>query len=105
MSEHLLHSVRLTLVQTAVRSVPGLRIVEAMEEYMSLTQSSSGCYSLTYDEYIMILQNACIRYDKTMKHKPSPTSRAVYQHELDDDDPCIPDDEEKYLGDDLHQMA
>ena len=32
---HLPHSVRLTLLQTAVRSVPELRIVETMEECMS----------------------------------------------------------------------
>ena len=64
-SEHLPHSVRLTLLQTAVRSVPELRIVETMEEYMSLTQYSTGGYSLTYDKYFMLLQNACIRYDKT----------------------------------------
>ena len=31
----------------------------------------------------MMLQNACIRYDKTLKQKPSTSSRAVYQHELD----------------------
>ena len=74
---------------------------KTMEEYMSLTQSSTGEYSLTYDKYFMMLQNACIRYDKTLKHKPSPTSRAVYQHELDDDDPCIPEDEEEYLDDDF----
>ena len=49
----------------------------------------------------MMLQNACIRYDKTLKHKPSPTSGAVHQHELDDDDPCIPDDEDEYLDDDF----
>ena len=70
--EHLPHSVRLTLLQTAVRSIPELRIGETMEEYMSLTQPSNGQYSLTYDKYFMMLQNACIRYDKTLKHKPSP---------------------------------
>ena len=43
------HSVRLTLLQTPVRSVPELRIVETMEEYMSLTHSSSGYFSITYD--------------------------------------------------------
>ena len=42
LDKQLPHSVRLTLLQTAVRSVPELRIVEAMEEYMSLTHSSSG---------------------------------------------------------------
>ena len=66
-----------------------------MEEYMSLTQSSTGGYSLTHDKYFMMLQNACIRYDKTLNHKPSSTSRAVYQHDIDDGDPCIPDEEEE----------
>ena len=67
-----------------------------MEEYVSLTQ-----YSLTYDKYFMMLQNACIRYDKSLRHKSSPTSRAVYQHDIDVDDPPIYDDEEAYPGDDL----
>ena len=55
LEEHLPHSVRLSLLQTAVRSIPELRIVETMEEYMSLTQSSTGQYSLTYDKYFMML--------------------------------------------------
>ena len=96
--EHLPHFVRLTLLQTPVRSVPELRIVETMEEYMSLTHSSTGHYSLTYDKYFMMLQNACIRSDKTLKQKPSTTSRAVYQHELDED-PSIHDEEDDYLDD------
>ena len=49
LKEQLLHSVRLTLLQTAVWSVPELRIVETMEEFMSLTHSSSGHFSITYD--------------------------------------------------------
>ena len=47
LEEHLPHSVRLTLLQIAVRSVPELKIVETMEDYMSLTHSSPGQYSLT----------------------------------------------------------
>ena len=77
LDKQLPHSVRLTLLQTAVRSVPELRIVETMEEYMSLTNSSSGHFSITYDEYFIMLQNACIRYDKTLKLKPSTMSRAL----------------------------
>ena len=98
LKEPLPHSVRLTLLQTAFRSVPELRIVETMEEYMSLTNSSSGHVSITYDKYFMMLQNACIRYDKNLKQKPSTISRAVYQHELDDD-PSIHDEEDDYLED------
>ena len=57
-----------------------------------------GQYSLTYDEYFMMLQIACIRYDKTLKQKHSTTSRAVYQHELDDD-PSIHDEAGDCLDD------
>ena len=64
LNEHLPHSVRLTLLQSALRSVPELKIVKTMEENMSLTQSCTGQYSLTYDKYFMMLQKACIRYDK-----------------------------------------
>ena len=98
LNEHLPHSVRLTLLQTAVRSVSELRSIETMEEYMSLTNSSSGQVSITYDKYFMMLQNACIRYDKNLKQKPSTTSRAVYQHALDDD-PSLHDEEDDYLDD------
>ena len=44
----------------------------------------------------MMLQNACIRYDKTLKQKPSTTSRVVYQYEVEDN-PSIHDEEDDYL--------
>ena len=50
LKEHLPVSVKQTLLQTAVRSVPELRTVETMEEYMSLTHSSSSHFSITYDK-------------------------------------------------------
>ena len=46
----------------------------------------------------MMLQNACIRYDKNLKQKPSSRSRAVYQLELDAD-PSIHNEEDNYLDD------
>ena len=92
------------LLQTAVRSVPELRIVETTEECISLTHSSSGHFSITYDKYFMMLQNACIRYDKTLKQKPSTTRRAVYQHEIDED-PSVHEEEDDYLDDTLHHMV
>ena len=67
---------------------------------MSLTHSSTGQYFLTYDKYFMMLQNACIRYDTTLNQKPSTTSRAAYQHELDDD-PSIHHKEDDYLNEDI----
>ena len=63
---------------------------------MSLTHSSSGHFSITYDKYFMRLKNACIRYDKTLKQKPSTSSRVVYQHELDGH-PSVLDEEDDYL--------
>ena len=41
-----------------------------------------------------MLQNACIRYDKSLKQKSSPTARAVYQHELDGDSGTVGEDED-----------
>ena len=46
----------------------------------------------------MMWQSTCIRYDKTLKQKPSTTSRAVYQHELDED-PSVHNEEDDYLDD------
>ena len=83
LDEQLTHPVRLTLLQSAVRSVPELRIVENNEEYMCLTNSHFPYYSITYDKYFTMLQKACIRYDKHLKHKPSSTARIVYQHDFD----------------------
>ena len=64
LDEQLPHSVSLTLLHIAVRSLPELRIVETTEEYLSLTNSYTSHYSITYDKYFTMLQNACIRYDK-----------------------------------------
>ena len=47
LDEQVSHSVRLTLLQTAVRSLPEVRIVETKEEYMSSTNSYSSHYSIT----------------------------------------------------------
>ena len=44
----------------------------------------------------MMLQNACITYDKTLKQKLSTTSRAAYQHEIGES-PSVHDEEDDYL--------
>ena len=66
--------------------------------FQHLTHSSSGHFSITYDKYFRILQNGCIRYDKTLKQKPSTVSRAVYQHELHED-PSVHDEVDDYMDD------
>ena len=55
-----------------------------MEEFISLSSSTPGP-AMGYDNYLTLLQNACIRYDSTHTSKPSPASRAAYQHELSPD--------------------
>ena len=79
--ESLPYTTRLTLLQTAVHNIPELRMVETMEEFISLSSSTPGS-TMNYDNYLTLLQNACIRYDSTHTSRPSPASRAAYQHEL-----------------------
>ena len=55
-----------------------------MEKCISLSSSTPGP-TMGYDNYITLLQNACIRYDSNFKSRPSPAIRAAYQHELSHD--------------------
>ena len=82
--ESLPYTTRLTLLQTPVHNIPELRMVETMEEFISLSSSTPGP-TRGYDNYLTLLQNACIRYDSNLKSRPSPASRAAYQHELSHD--------------------
>ena len=52
-----------------------------MEEFISLSSSTPGP-TMGYDNYLTLLQNACIRYDSNLKSRPSLASRGAYQHEL-----------------------
>ena len=82
--ESLPFTTRLTLLQTAVHNIPELRMVETMEKFIILSSSTPGP-TMGYDNYLTLLQNACIRYDSNLKSRPSPASRAAYQHELSHD--------------------
>ena len=82
--ESLPYTTRLTLLQTAVHNIPELRMVETMEEFISLSSSTPGP-TMGYDNYLTLLQNSCIRYDSNHTSKLSPASRAAYQHELSPD--------------------
>ena len=74
------HTTRVTLLQTAVHNIPELRMVETMEEFISLSSTTPGPTN-----YLTLLQNACIRYDGRQNSKPSPTSRATYQQDMSPD--------------------
>ena len=77
-SEKLPPTVKLTLLQTAVRSINDLRIVETFDEFQSTTHGHGSSTSLSYQTYYGLLINACVRYDKTKKANIG-KRRNVYQ--------------------------
>ena len=66
-SEKLPPTVKLTLLQTAVRSINDLRVVETLDEFQSTTYGHGSSTSLSYETYYDLLINACDRYDKTKR--------------------------------------
>ena len=91
--ERLPPTVRLTLLQTAVRSINDLRIVETLDEFQSTTNGHGSSTSLSYDTYYDLLINACVRYDKTKKANIG-KRRHVYATNIDETyidspTPCI----------------
>ena len=91
--ERLPPTVKLTLLQTAVRSINDLRIDETLDEFQSTTHGHGSSTSLSYDTYYDLLINACVRYDKTKKANIG-KRRNVYATNIDDTyidspTPCI----------------
>ena len=82
-NEKLPPTVKLTLLQTAVRSTNDLRIVETLDEFQSTTYGHGSSTSLSYDTYYDLLINACVRYDKTKKANIG-KRRNVYNTNIDD---------------------
>ena len=58
---------KLTLLQTAVRSINDLRIVETLDEFQSTTHGQGSSTSHPYQTYYDLLINGCVRYDITKK--------------------------------------
>ena len=91
--ERLPPTVKLTLLQTAVRSINDHRIVETLDEFQSTTHGHGSSTSLSYDTYYDLLINACVRYDKTKKSNIG-KRRNVYATNIDETyiespTPCI----------------
>ena len=82
-SEKLPPTVKLTLLQIAVRSINDLRIVETLDEFQSTTYGHGSSTSLSYDTYYDLLINACVRYDKTKKANIG-KRRNVYATNIDE---------------------
>ena len=82
-NEKLPSTVKLTLLQTAVRSINDLRIVETLDEFQSTTYGHGSSTSLSYQTYYVLLINACVRYDETKKANIG-KRRNVYNTNMDD---------------------
>ena len=82
-SERLPPTVKLTLLQTAVRSINDLRIVETLDEFQSTTHGHGSSTSLSYDTYYDLLINGCAGYDKTKKANIG-KRRNVYATNIDE---------------------
>ena len=81
-SEKLPPTVKLTLLQTAVRSINDLRYFETLDEFLRTTCGHGSSTSLSYQTYYDLLINACVRYDKTKKANIG-KRRNVYNSNID----------------------
>ena len=70
-------SIKMALLQNAVKDILQLCIVEARDEYTSTTSVDGSFTHLNYLSYYNILTNACVRYDATNTSTPS-KRRNVY---------------------------
>ena len=82
-SEKLPPTVKVTLLQTPVRSINDLRIVATLDEFRSTTYGHGSTTSLSYETYFDLLINVCVRYDKTKKANIG-KRRNVYNTNIDD---------------------
>ena len=95
-SEKLPPSVKLTLLQTPVRSINDLRIVETLDEFQSTTHGHGSSTSLACQTYYDLLINACVRYDK---RKNIGKRRNVYNTNIDPTYVDYPSDVIDYVPD------
>ena len=76
-SERMPDSIKMALLQNAVKDIPQLSIVETLDEYTSTTSGDGSFTHLNYSSYYNLLINACVRYDATNTSTPS-KRRNVY---------------------------
>ena len=76
-SERMPESIKMALLQNAVKDIPQLSIVETLDEYTTTTCGDGSFTHLNYSSYYNLLINACVRYDATKPSTPS-KRRNVY---------------------------
>ena len=96
--ERLPPTVKLALLQTAIRNINDLRIVETLDEFQSTMHGHASSTSLSYQTYYDLLMNACVRYDKTKKANIGNRSN-VYNSSIDTSYVDCPTDVIDYVPD------
>ena len=87
LSERMPESIKMALLQNAVKDIPQLSFFETLDEYTSTTSGAGSCTHLTYTSYYNLLINACVRYDSTNSSIPSKrwnVYTATGAHDLND---------------------
>ena len=64
-------SIKMALLQNAVKDIPQLSIVKTLDEFTSTTCLDGSFTHLNYSSYYNLLINACVRYDATKTSTPS----------------------------------
>ena len=93
-------SIKMAVLQNAVKDIPQLSIVETLDEYTSTTSGTGSCTQLTYTSYYNILINACVRYDATNTSTPS-KRRNVYSAAGAQDLNAVEDPHKGYFSQDI----
>ena len=70
-------SIKMALLQNAVKDIPQLSIVETLDEYTSTTCGDESFTNLNCSSYYNLLINACVRYNVIKTSTPS-KRRNVY---------------------------
>ena len=75
LTERMPESIKMALLQNAVKDIPQLSTVETLDEYTTTTSGAGSCTHLT--SYYNLLINPWVRYDATNISTPS-KRRNVY---------------------------
>ena len=71
LSERIPDSIKMPSLQSAVKDIPQLSIVETLDEYISTTSGDGLFTHLNYLSYYNLLINSCVRYAATNTSTPS----------------------------------
>ena len=99
-SERMPDSIKMALLQNAVKDIPQLSIVETLDEYTSTTCGNGSFTHLNYSSYYNLLINACVRYDATKTSTPS-KRRNVYAASGTQDFNTFEDSHETHFSQDI----